>query len=467
VRIWDANSGRLVDSLVLGSPGTGAVVSSADGSWLAAGGDRTIRLWDVDTGTLRQELTGHLDSVAVLATDADGQRLVSGSRDCTVRIWDATTASWSRWEPPATQLGAVSWVTNGTWFATADDDSAVRIWGAGAGTVVRAISLPEGLARADMSMRSLSASPFARRRLGRYGRWRERGRVVATARGVPWIAAVTRSNETQIWDTAAGTLRHTLREDTSSVWALAAAPDGSWLATVAEYGEIRIWDPDSGALRHSIDRGEHHIDATVDPGSTSLAWSGNDGAVSILDVTSGTIAHTLADPRLENRDVDRPNVVFVGSGLLAAATDDGEIMIWDVTTGTLRHRVGSGEYGAVLLAAAADGSWLASCGPTPDVRLWNPESGDLRRVLRGHTSMVNALVSLPDGDLLASVDEGGTVRIWDTTRGQAVTAIRLSQPLDDIVPVNTEHLVAVGSFGRYFLRLRHPIQEIDSSTPTA
>ena len=81
--------------------------------------------------------------------------------------------------------------------------------------------------------------------------------------------------------------------------------------------------------------------------------------------------------------------------------------------------------------------------------------------------MVNALVPLADGDLLASADEGGTVRIWDTIRGQAVAAIRLSQPLDDIVSVNTEHLVAVGAFGNFFLKLRHPIREIDGFAPNA
>jgi WD40 repeat protein len=57
---------------------------------------------------------------------------------------------------------------------------------------------------------------------------------------------------TRIWDSATGECRHTLREHTGPVEALALAPDGSWLATAGTDRTVRIWDPATGAVRAAL-----------------------------------------------------------------------------------------------------------------------------------------------------------------------------------------------------------------------
>ncbi|KAA0187597.1 hypothetical protein HAZT_HAZT005620 [Hyalella azteca] len=49
--------------------------------------DRHIRFWDNHTGQLVQSMVAHLDSVTSLATDANGLYLLSGSHDCSIRLW--------------------------------------------------------------------------------------------------------------------------------------------------------------------------------------------------------------------------------------------------------------------------------------------------------------------------------------------------------------------------------------------
>ncbi|XP_040171331.1 striatin-4 isoform X3 [Anopheles arabiensis] len=49
--------------------------------------DRHIRFWDNGTGSLVHSMVAHLDAVTSLAIDAHGLYLLSGSHDCSIRLW--------------------------------------------------------------------------------------------------------------------------------------------------------------------------------------------------------------------------------------------------------------------------------------------------------------------------------------------------------------------------------------------
>ena len=55
--------------------------------------DKTVRLWDAVTGTLLQTLEGHSSSVSSVAFSPDGKQVVSGSHDKIVRLWDVATGT--------------------------------------------------------------------------------------------------------------------------------------------------------------------------------------------------------------------------------------------------------------------------------------------------------------------------------------------------------------------------------------
>lgn len=69
--------------------GVTSVCISPDGSLVAAGSlDTVVRIWDVQTGILVERLKGHKDSVYSVAFTPDGRGLVSGSLDKTLKYWD-------------------------------------------------------------------------------------------------------------------------------------------------------------------------------------------------------------------------------------------------------------------------------------------------------------------------------------------------------------------------------------------
>ena len=68
---------------------------SPDGQRIVSGSyDKTLRLWDAKTGAaIGEPLAGHGDKVISVAFSPDSQRIVSGSRDNTLRLWDAKTGA--------------------------------------------------------------------------------------------------------------------------------------------------------------------------------------------------------------------------------------------------------------------------------------------------------------------------------------------------------------------------------------
>ncbi|XP_025831546.1 striatin-3 isoform X1 [Agrilus planipennis] len=49
--------------------------------------DRHIRFWDNNTGKMVHSMVAHLDAVTCLAVDPNGLYLLSGSHDCSIRLW--------------------------------------------------------------------------------------------------------------------------------------------------------------------------------------------------------------------------------------------------------------------------------------------------------------------------------------------------------------------------------------------
>jgi len=99
--------------------------------------DRTIRIWDAETGTaVGDPLYGHIGSVFSVAYSPNGRHIISGSFDSTIRIWDAETgtAIGDLLYGHTESVSSVPFSPNERYIVSGSDDITVRTWDAEAGT---------------------------------------------------------------------------------------------------------------------------------------------------------------------------------------------------------------------------------------------------------------------------------------------------------------------------------------------
>jgi WD40 repeat protein len=392
-----------------------AMAASPDGSWLAtAGNDDLVRVWDPVTGTRRHTLIGHTKPVWAMAGAPDGSWLATAGHDATVRVWDLTgrrprmtqTLPGRAVSCPLVRLGP-----DGPWLATSDDDGTVRIW-----------------------------EPATGRQL--HSTAKHAGTVQAAAPDWTWTVTIdpdtAHAEMVRVWDTATGTLRHTLPTPAESPWEaattarlgirprvqVALAPDGSWLATGGRDDNVRIWDAHTAELRLTV---PGHCGQVIDvaPDGAWLATF-NFGWIRLWDTTTGEQWRSLTGPTGWGADDLRwgPVVAAVSAdGSMLATAGNHRVQIWDLAVA--RH-IPPPAYRFVSLAAPLDGSWLAATGLGSDgtVQIWDDATRPPRQFTTIRASRAMLTLTAPaDRSCLAANEYSQAARILDPVSGDVLHSI--------------------------------------------
>jgi len=98
------------------------------GSW-----DATVKLWDLQTNACVKTYKGHTGDVQ--SVGFDGHRIVSGGKDKTIKVW-STTSNFETLTVKAHTATIKSLCLRGSVIASGSEDTHVKIWDLGSGSLI-------------------------------------------------------------------------------------------------------------------------------------------------------------------------------------------------------------------------------------------------------------------------------------------------------------------------------------------
>jgi hypothetical protein len=284
-------------------------------------------------------LEGHESDILSLALSPDAKRLVTGSLDGEIRLWDLAGPRLVRTANP--ELGLVSALAispDGITLVSGHAEGVLRLWNLGTGAEVRSLPGHE-----------------------------KRVKAVAFLGGTKRLASAGWDETLRIWRLDTGAQVHSLGGAFRKFESLAASRDGKWVVSGSRDGTIRILDVAAAKFVRTLKKHEARVSGVaVSADGQRFASASADGTVRLWERSTGRLLRTF-----EGHDSPVTCVVFSPDGShLVSGGRGGTLRVWNCGNGK-PGRVLRGHTSAVWgLAYGSDGTFLVSCSSDRKVLLW-------------------------------------------------------------------------------------------------
>jgi eukaryotic-like serine/threonine-protein kinase len=429
VRLWEANTGRLLAVLPTAVQPINSIVFSDEGRTLAAGGQSkdnqdvySLHIWDLATLTERRRLTWSASGMHHFVLSADSRHAVSSYGE-ELRLWDVSTGRMVKsWRGHTQTISALALSPDGRTLASGGYDQLVKVWELQTG---QALHTYHGHSRA---VACLAFSPD--------------GRLLASG-------TRTHDNRLQdhaelvVWDTVTGKECYRWRDHTDSVSSLQFTPDKQRLVSASKDKTLRLWDPTTGkSLR--IVRGSAPLTClALRADGQRFATASTDGTVAVwdCDALQGPLTICLEEKQLPYGLAFSPDPA---ERRLAAAHYHHVVKVWDARRGQEVLQAAGHTSHVRCIAYNPDGRFLASGGYDKTVRLWCAATGRELFCGTGHAGVVDGIGFSPNGGLLASAGLDSSVRLWEVPTGRLVDTIPFDKEASCIAFHPKGELLAIG-----------------------
>ncbi|MFA6186461.1 MAG: WD40 repeat domain-containing protein [Phycisphaerae bacterium] len=398
-RVWDVKNGiqacclEEIKSMML------CVSVSPKGNLAAIGCiGGAIYLWDWSNSDLTL-LGNHNDSVYSLAYSPGSDKLLSGSSDGTVRIWDISRKEKDKLVTKCeTKIRGVCWAPNGEFVAV---DSGGNI------EVIDSCSLSK---LSSFEKHSLSMSK------------------VAVSHDSRYIASGDVS-EVVVWDAKTRKEKCHLCGHKGHIYDIAFFNKENKIASCSHDGTICVWDiSKEKAINHFKGHASEVYSISISSDDALLISGSEDKSIRVWDINK----KSAWIKRSDHKDIVSGIVMSQDYQLVASWSEDF-IKIWDSSTGLeklqVRHKgknklsyLGGNIVNQVIFLN--NGQCIASCATDGTILVWDIQNNKNICRMESHSGIVLEISSiLSDKRLISRCNDDGTIRLWEIENGNEILSL--------------------------------------------
>jgi WD40 repeat protein len=392
--LWDVAGERALAEFEAPG-GITALALSADGRTAITGAENgALTIWNLPGATIAQRLEGHTAEVTSVAFAPEPGRVISTSRDTTVRLWDLAEGERDALRGHSAWVSAAAATPDRRAIVSASWDTTVKVWSLdehvrapfvdGHRDWIGAVAIASDgrIAVSASADRTLIIWDLAGRRALRTLAGHE-GRVLGVAVAGDRIVSSSEDRTLIVWDLASGSRVHTLRGHAGAVRCVAMADNGRLAVSGADDSSLIVWDLHEGRAMRTL---EGHADAV--------------NAVAMTPDAS----------------------------LAVSASRDETVWAWSPASGAARVLGRLSETG-LGIAVSADGRLAASVAEDGEIATWNLDADEPQAVLGRHADRAHGVVMSPDGRVLITASHDRSLRVWDLEHRRRILEARVEAPL--------------------------------------
>ncbi|ETS83080.1 hypothetical protein PFICI_04956 [Pestalotiopsis fici W106-1] len=399
IKLWDALTGDNLWTLQRHTDFILLIAFNPNGKWLLSisGPNDERNLWDTVTGRNIRTLGGR-GGIEGVALSRDGRKLVIGSLDRTVRLWeiDAEEPSGVLYSH-SRKVKSIVTSPSGEYLASSDDDGAIGLW--------------------NMSTRKLS--------------WLEvqnggSNRITFSPDGRQLASCSKVDRMTRLWDTATGECIQTIKSN-RQMPDISFSPDGRQLALLSGDNIVELRDSSTLELQQTLISNQRYSSHFVfSPDGRQLALVSSFATIELWDVAKNE------NLQIHGKRTDAAcSIIFSSDGqLMASGSEDGSVRLWNATTGHIDP--------VKAIVFRADGKQLAS-GSEYEVLLWDTETWEIERKFDRRTGWSGgSIVFSPDGQRLAFSVKDDEVELWNVATDELLQRFQTHESVDGTISFSAD-----------------------------